>query len=504
MDQNRQQKIKDILAHLNLELQPAQEGPFWSEAPSTVVSAGEGFGKSVLGSLRAVAYGLTDPDTKLVWVVGAIMEDAYKELHGTSPEDWSILRTAEELGVLDRDGSTISTHSDQKERLHIFAPGTLTEPPVDFWVQSISGHDPRFVGRDEPDIIIGAEVSHWESELWQRCQGRLARKPGSWGYFSGSPEYARSWFNEVTEMGQAANLAGVKSFYGRSSDNRVIYPGGEDDPALVKLRDSMSTERYEMRHLGRPGQPQDMVLPEFKVTLHVRPVSHEEGFPTYVFIDPGTRIYAVLFVQLLRDKVHVLDEVYMARGSHEEVVNAAMTTPAWKYVREGVIDVAAHQSHFGLGTPEEHWYNSTGLRLQASFWKVSQTVERLRSMLMVNPSTQNPRLVIDPKCRGLIAELGGGQTPVVGSGPWLLSGAGQPKAENDHACKALGYGLLAHFGAARPNTVEEDDDAQTTYLNEIGVGPGAALDALLRSGHSPVEESARTSLSDLLGVSYLG
>lgn len=45
--------------------------------------------------------------------------------------------------------------------------------------------------------------------------------------------------------------------------------------------------------------------------------------------------------------------------------------------------------------------------------------------------------------------MGGGNSPVQGIGIWREV-RGKPERRNDHACKALAYGLLELFGALRP------------------------------------------------------
>src|SRR3990167_6579612 len=267
------------------------------------MAGGEGASKSYTGGLRALLYSLTaDRSYKLGWIVGADFEDARKEMDYII--DWS-----DQLGVLDRDNSTISSHSDQKCKVHIVAPATLHQDRIDFYIETVSGHDPLKVGREEPDFIVGCEVSRWEVELWQRCQGRLIRKyPYAWGYFSGSFETSLGWFPEVFALGQGPNDQDLRSYSVPSSANRALYPGGASDPAIVKLQNSMSPERFMARHMGKPAPPKDAVLPEFKTTYHVFPVTYEPGYPVYIFIDPGTHIYAVEFVQIVGDEVHVLDE----------------------------------------------------------------------------------------------------------------------------------------------------------------------------------------------------
>ena len=100
---------------------------------------------------------------------------------------------------------------------------------------------------------------------------------------------------------------------------------------------------------------------------------------------------------------------------------------------------------------------------------VEATVDKLRFALLVNPKTGRPRLRIHPRCAGIIAEAGGGPSPVLGGGVWRrFSENGRPRAENDHAWKALGYGLIALFGADMP------EDTYATYGHTADTGTGAS------------------------------
>ena len=476
---------------LNIELSPQQAEPFWDESRNVVNCAGEGAGKSTIGVLKAICFSLTAPKPpSLGWCMGADFEDAYKELVGTSGDDLSIVNIADRLGILDRAGSTISSHADQKCRVHIYVRPTLYLPAIDFYIEDVSGYDPLKIGRDEPDWILGAECSRWLPELWYRAQGRLARKyPRSWGYFSGSPETAQDWFSEIAALGQGPNDQDIVSYYMPSWANKVLYPGGADDPAITKLQNSMSRDRFMARHVGKPSPPRDAVLPEFKHSLHVHPVEYVQGYPVYVFIDPGTTVYAVEFVQIVNQEIRVLNEVYMPQASHAQVITNTLLKPEWKYVRAGVIDIAGSQHHFGQGSSEEAWYRDThGLQLQAKYWRVEQTVERLRSVLQINPITQRPYLVIHPRCTGMISEMGGGKSPNPAGGLWRMSPQGTPRAENDHASKALGYGLLAVYGTISPyqnETIEGEDKDAGSYMSATRApARSSLLESLIRSAHA--------------------
>lgn len=471
-----QERAKDILSTLKVELSPEQaevffDGEPWpgEEARLRVLGAGEGAGKSFMGALIAVVRAVSQAyDTKfapqLIWLVGVDFEDARKEAQYLIGPEHTWL---EDLGILDRDHSSLSVHPS--ERL-------LIATTIGATFETVSGHDYTKIGRDQPSGIVGCEVGRWPVEVWNRCYGRLERKRG-WGWFSGSFDTAQSpWMQEVWQQGQRPNALSIRSYTLPSWANRAIYPGGADDPAINRLRLQSSAERFLERYGGMPAPPQNSVLPQFRFTLHVSMLAdYDPDLPVYLFADPGSHVYAVLFVQFAGEQVRVVDEVYMPAQAHQDVVQACMMKRAWAGVKASgkhVMDVAGTQVHSGAPTPVKAWYNATGLNFFTKKRTVDEEVERLRSALGVNPVTQSPYLLIHPRCKGLIAEMGGGASPVMGGGRWIMVG-GKPAAKHDHACKALAYGLLAHIGTARPEEAEVEAKP-VSYLSERPLHDGVS------------------------------
>jgi hypothetical protein len=461
--------MADILETLEIILSKEQAEIFWSIEDNFILlmAGGEGSGKTFLGDALAVAYVEAMTAEKgwseghLVWVVGADYEDTRKALTGSLENDWgSIYSFLMKLNILDMTTSSMPIGRDQKAILHT-TTGNVYE--------GISGYDPLKIGRDEPDFIIGEEVSRWMIELWQRCMGRQARRQekGSKGYYSGSFETSLSWFADKWKEGQTQpNDLSLKSFSVPSWANLSVYPGGREDPAIKRLEASNTPERFMERYGGKPAPPRDAVLPEFRVAHHVAPVEFDPKSPVYVTIDPGERVCAVLFVQFQGDEVWIVDEVYAQRLSHEEVVNACVMKPAWRKVMPYIVmDIAGKQAHFGLGSADEAWRKNPGIDIKMKYIPVDDSVKRLRSVLAVNPVTQRPRLLINPRCSGLISELGGGVSPVEGGGMWRRGINGKPKAENDHACKALAYLLVQEFGTVLPESRKTAYEA-FSYLTE--------------------------------------
>ena len=398
----------------------------------TLAMGGEGSGKSFDAALFGIAHSIYDLqwDGSLYWIVGADFEDARME--------FNYVRDFEEkLGNIAKLNQTQAR--DQ--------PCTLLTKTGQTFV-TISSYDFTKLGREEPDGIIGAEVSRWYQEAFSRCESRLTRKfPRAWGFFSGSFETSHGWLPDMFRYGSGPNERDIRSYSVPSWSNKQRYPLGRQDPAILVAEAALSPSKFLERFAGVPAPAKALIFSEFRANLHVDPeLEYDYGEPVYLAIDPGTKVYCVLFVQIIAGEIHVVDEIYASRWTHEQVINEVKGKTVWPLIKSGAIDIAAKQQHMGLPIPLQEWYKDTSLSLWANKLLVNDSIEKVRWALSPNPHTYRPRLSIHPRCRGIIAEMGGGPSPVEGGGSWRYyesaAGLGPPKAENDHACKALAY-LLA-------------------------------------------------------------
>ena len=139
------------------------------------------------------------------------------------------------------------------------------------------------------------------------------------------------------------------------------------------------------------------------------------------------------------------------------------------------MDTGGTQHHMGNPSAWDAWNDDPGLSFNHQKVAVQDSIERVRSLLEVNPATGRPRLLINPACTGLICELGGGQSPLPGIHIWRHRN-GIPEHANDHSAKALAYGLIHHFGTSRPESPDgwwegdyedpEDNSYLSTYLDD--------------------------------------
>tara|TARA_Y100000310_G_scaffold13358_1_gene13637 strand:+ start:252 stop:1649 length:1398 start_codon:yes stop_codon:yes gene_type:complete len=424
--------------------QPVRRFDEWTRAlhaPDSIILpiAGEGSGKSLHAGLVLSAHIVYDlrllGEGHLYWVVGADFEDARKDF------DYfvSFQEQLDNIQDLSR-----PSHRDQQCTLVTKTGQTIV---------TISSYDVTKIAREEPLGIIGAEVSRWYQETFERCEGRLIRNyPYSWMYASGSPESSYGWLPDLAKFAEGPNDRAVRTFYIPSWCNLAKYPGGREDPAIKRVEAGRSKEKFDERFGARFTPSKRLVCHNFRTNLHVDyQLEYDPDFPVYVGIDPGGVVYAIEFVQFTGDgEVHVLDEIYVHRWTHQDVINEFHGRVLSAVTEGGAIDVASKQPQNAMPISFNEWHKDTGLVLWAEKHAVDDTVDKLCWALSPNPNTGRPRLRVRPHCTGIISEMGGCPSPVPDGGPWMRheyrDGIGPPMRKNDHACKALGYVMMGPYG----------------------------------------------------------
>jgi len=493
-----QEMMSRLLVQFDITLSPEQTDVAFKTARLLLIGGGEGAGKSYLAAVYACARIITDiglyahrEEPLLYWIVGADFEDARKEF------DY-LIEFMDILGLLDKTKSSIPTRKDQRSTA-ILSDGGRKLAVID----TVSGYDPLKIGREQPDGVLGCEISRWDKEVWDRIYGRLQRKRDTaWGFFSGSFESSLGWFAATFLLGLGPNEFDISSIKLPSWANLTIYPLGRNDPAILQLERQRSPAKFLERYGGEPSPPSDSVIPEFKPNLHISAsrAEYDPSYETYLGVDPGggTSPYSVLFVQFVGTEVHVVDEIYVLGWTHEQIVEAVVSRPAWRTIVKGpehVMDIGGNQNHMGMRSAVEAWQESTGINFQSDKWSVADEIDRLRSTMAIDPITQLPRFYVHPRCKGFIHEMGGSaEGPIEGVGRWRVKN-GRAEPRNNHSATALAYLLLYHFGTkhiygAKGTTVREP----VSYLQNPFTPERTDGSKLLISGRTPVGQYMRNTI----------
>ncbi len=434
---------KHTLAQLDIVLTGAMAIPFFDDVTDwKLVMAGERSGKSFTGgAYAAVQYmhrHFADPEGhQLIWLIGHDYEACW-------PEFLELSEHMIALGLLDR--KTMHIRDEGRDKCSFtLKDGSLT-------VETVTGGEPRKVGRLAPDGVLGCEVAIWSRELWDRVLGRLAEKSG-WLWASGSFEGAWGWLHELWRSWQGANPENGKSYSIKTSSNLHIFPGGDNDPGIVRQRMLNSKTRFAERFEGIPAPPSGAVFAEDWDPARVTEEAvYDPDEPCEVWIDPGYNgAYAILVVQQRGPYIDIVDELYERGKTSDDIISMCKRRDWWK-PHTGVIDIAGRAHNAGPSAIET--WRAARVWLSSRKVPIVDGIDRVHTFLRAPLGTSGYHyLRINPSCRGLIAELGGGPPPFPDMRPYRYktdnSGVSQsdlPLDRDNHACKALAYGLVDKYG----------------------------------------------------------
>ena len=435
------------LSELGVVLSPEQHKLYYHPARFKIGMGGERGGKSFLAAYYLMGRILTGT---LFWIVSYDYELARPEFEALK-DALELLGWLKDINFPKEGPCSLTTIFGQT-------------------VETKSGADARRIAGRAPDGIIGCEIALWPYELFRRVVDRTSEKRG-WFLGTGSYEGSLGWLPDIVSLWGGPNESDAFSAPVPTWSNLRLFPLGLDDPEIHRLRAENSEARFNERYGGVPHPPTGRVFSEARNYLHMRDdCKHERSEPVYLAIDPGYgSAYAVLALQLRgpdKDFVAIIDELYLQRHTHSEVIRSAQSRTWWSDVAFGVIDIAGRQHHADRSA-QEVWDAEARIPIYSNKVGIKDGIERVRTFLRVDPTTGRPRLGMNPSIRGLPSEWGLGPSPVESGGIYFYKTTATgaviedlPIDKHNHSSKALGYFLCFHFG-----NVARKGRGWSNYLN---------------------------------------
>ena len=402
-----------------------------SDKRFVLVAGGEQAGKSMIASKFLLKKTFETEEKGLYWLVAADYERTRAEFE-------YLVSDFAQLGILKKASKRVDPG-----RIEL-ADGTV--------IETKSAKDPRTLAMKAPNGIIGCEASQLDLESFYRLRGRCAPRK-AWLFLAGTFESSLGWYPQMFQSWKYG-VNNEQSYSLPSWTNKHLYPEGKNDPEILRLKESSSDDFFMERIEGIPSPPRGIVFPEFRPDIHVSEnIDYVPNEPVHIWMDPGyAGAYAVCAIQIINDQVRVFDEIYEQNLITEEIINITQNKPWYKDLTYGVIDIAGYQ-HQAMSAPAEVWLDQTGLFLDSEKVNINDGTERLKSTLKLTGKGE-PKLIISPKCKGLLSEFGAAANPFDGQTKvyqWKMDRDGnvvgnQPQDKYNHGIKALIYGLINHFG----------------------------------------------------------
>lgn len=430
-----------------LEYKPteAQEPVHQSEARIIIVGGGERAGKSKIAAMECVAR-LPACVGRPIFLVGEKYERCVPEFDYISEE---LLK----LGLVK--ANDVSRPADGQQRC------TIKIPHLNITIITVSAMKGmtaiRATGR-APALILICEAGLVSYDVFLACLGRVAEARGV-VIASGSFPDDTGWYAQKYEEYQGPNEEGGESFSIPSWSNTIVYPKGEEDPQILRLKTQYPRLDF-LRFIGaEPQPPATLVYPEFRYSTHIKEwVKFNKEEPIWLAVDPGYRgAYAVIPYQFPAPYVWGINEVYRWAAEHgagaygEAVIDECMKRPWWDNVVDGVIDVAGLQHH-AAQSQVELWAAKTQDKLPARpgeclalKWRRVPPFagrQRLRTFL-VDPASGEPLILWSPSCENTAREFGRYRYREIVEGQPVSE---EPIDRDNHAIKATEYLLYYLYG----------------------------------------------------------
>jgi hypothetical protein len=307
------------------------------------------------------------------------------------------------------------------------------------------------------DGFLMVEAAQHLYEVWLKLSGRVAETRG-FGILSGTLEKGLPWYADMLRRWKGDNEEGGRSFSLPTWSNTDIFPGGREDAEIRRLEATYPTELFLERFGAEPHGYHGSVLPVFAFERHVRRLEPVEGVPLELWCDPGTNCYCVLFVQYVQPFAYVLERIYDRGAIDHDVIEKVKAHPYYALVPKatsgqtgGVIDIAAKQRSQGGRSQVQLWHELANISLASQYVFENDTIEVLRMhlkgddkgpWLLFNSNMANTRAP-DGTALDVLAE------PELWRWPertFKQNEARRPIDKNNHAMKAIAYGLNWHTG----------------------------------------------------------
>lgn len=304
-----------------------------------------------------------------------------------------------------------------------------------FTIKTKSASDPQTLAMEAPIFVVVCEAAQVSVDTFENLRGRVVearQKFPDFGqlFLEGTFEGSLGWYASLWQKWQspAVQSYGQKSYSLPTHTNTTLFPGGENDPKYLKLRSDTPESLFSEKYLGVPVPPSGRVHAAFDPAVHIRECDYDPNLPVYIGIDPGysgqPSTYAVEAAQLVPvgetgfHQWRIFDEIAMNKFdkpgfSAQDVVYAALQRPWWKNeMKHGVIDVAGTQHNAtNPDSNAEIWRKTAGIVLHYSPQQIKNQIDRVDLCLKTDQITGEPGLLIDPKCRLIVSEFGGGPNP---------------------------------------------------------------------------------------------
>ena len=230
----------------------------------------------------------------------------------------------------------------------------ITFPDNDFliWTRTSSQVN-KLAGKAYRGAVVAEGAQHPEG-LFQQLRGRIAENRG-WIALNGTFEYEEGpHFGMLADEWETNNGPGA-AYFCPSWENLAVFPGGRNDPEILRNERDMAPEEFMERYGGRPRQSSHLVMKYADRRHHVRSrfpdpsdfernTSFDRDAPVVLWIDPGrAHATAVAAVQFDMNMCWIIDAVYRWGRTVPMIIEECARKPWAQNVHQLIFDPSSRQ-----------------------------------------------------------------------------------------------------------------------------------------------------------------
>jgi hypothetical protein len=440
-----------------------------SDARYRVACCGRRFGKSTMAARDLEPYLLDISQRYMFWSVGPTYDLGEKEFRVV----WNDLMIKQGLG---KDKRVKRSYQKKQGNMYLEFPwGTRYEVR--------SADKPDYLVGEALDGVIVAEAAKQSRETWTKyLMPSLSDKRG-FATFPTTPE-GYNWLYDMHMDGQNPAYPDSASWQFPSWANHVIYPGGRQDPEILRLERTLSSDEFEQEIGANFSSFVGKIYGEFDEKLHCRNIEFNPALPNYIAFDWGftNPLAAVEFQVDADDNIYVWRvhyKAWMTLHDHLEMMQARPQPPGYHIDLcfgdpanpEKILEVSKDFAPC-MGNPECKTDWSEGIMLVKRFLKPRKTglLDQYGDEILL------PKFFVDFSCVDMIREFNNYKSknaPKGRNAPELPSGI------DDHCMDGIRYGLMHLFrlGAAYHLTDVADSNGLDSRALAVVEGDMTEIDS---------------------------
>lgn len=298
---------------------PAQQQIHYDATRHRALSNGRRWGKTLLGGKEAeptafVKNRLGEP--QMGWIIGPQYVDCEKEFR-------VVYNSLKAMGVDSVSSKFLS--NIENGNMHI-------KTNWGWDIQCRSAQHPDTLVGEGLDFVLMVEAGRLRrSTFTEYVRPALSDKRG-WSLMTGVPEIAAD--TSLLYWGWKRGIGGRpawKSWQMPSWTNRIVFPGGRNDPEILEAEDDLTDDEFARQYGGKFVEKVGRVMKEWDDTIHLRRLKYNPDWPLYAAVDYGwTNWFVWLWIQVDNfDNVYILGEHYIKQQDSSEIATRLLKPHPW-------------------------------------------------------------------------------------------------------------------------------------------------------------------------------